>query len=713
MPYTQDNRLIAIDTPLGKDVFLLQGFTGREGISSLFSFRLDLASEKDSISFKDIIGQNVTIRTTLADSSARYFNGFVSRFAQSGSDARFTHYQMEVVPWLWFLTRIADCRIFQEETIPAIIQDVFKSRGFADYRLNLTATYDSREYCVQYRETDFNFVSRLMEQYGIFYFFEHENGKHTMVIADSDTVHEPCPGQATARYDLGTGDVQADDVITNWQMEQELRTGKYSLTDYNFETPSANLMAQNSTLVQVGGNTKFEIYDYPGEYLNLSQGEALTKLRMGGEEADHLVVSGSGTCRAFTSGYKFTLEDHYRKDMNDAYVLTEIQHVASVGGSYSFGDAGTGEHYSNHFNCIPANVQFRPPRKTPEPFVQGPQTALVVGKTGEEIWVDKYGRIKVQFYWDRLGKKDDKSSCWIRVSQPWAGSGWGAMWIPRIGQEVIVDFLEGDPDRPLITGRVYNAEQVVPYSLPDNQTRSTFMSRSSKGGTASNYNEVRFEDKKDSEQIFINAEKDMDLRVEKESREFVGANRHLIVKANQQELVEGDKHGHVKGKHFEKIEGDMSLQVNGKQMQKIGGDQSIELDSDQKEKVVGNISLQVGKNQTTKVGGNVSLQVGQSRNEKIGQTHAMEAVQTIHLKAGMTVIIEAGMQLSLKGPGGFVDIGPAGVTIQGTMVLINSGGAAGNGPGASPDSPQDPDAPTDPKDPDTADDGSKGGKLNQ
>jgi type VI secretion system secreted protein VgrG len=713
MSFTQENRLIAVATPLGDDILLLQGLTGNEGMSRLFRFDLDVLSEKNSISFKDIVGQNVTIRITLGDNTPRYFNGFVSRFAQSGSDVRFTHYQMEVVPWLWFLTRIADCRIFQGKTIPDIIKAVFDSRGFQDYKFSLTSTYDPREYCVQYRETDFNFVSRLMEQYGIFYFFEHENGKHTLVLADSESVHQPCPHQSKAGYNLVVGGLDADDVITGWQMEQELRTGKYSLTDYNFETPSANLMANEPTVVSVGGNSAYEIYDYPGEYPNKSQGKTLAAVRMQEEEASHLVVSGSSVCRAFTTGYKFTLEDHYREDMNAPYVLTEIQHVASVEGSYTTGDQTAGEHYSNHFNCIPATVPFRPPRRTPEPFVQGPQTALVVGKSGEEIWVDKYGRIKVQFYWDRLGKKDEKSSCWIRVSQPWAGAGWGAMWIPRMGQEVIVDFLEGDPDRPLITGRVYNAEQIVPYSLPDNQTRSTFLSRSSKGGGASNFNEMRFEDKKGSEQIFMNAEKEMDLRVEKESREFVGANRHLVVKANQQELVEGDKHGHVKGTHFEKIEGDMSLQINGKQMQKIGGDQSIELDSDQKEKVVGNVSLQVGKDTMTQVGGNVSLQVGQSRNEKIGQTHAMEAVQTIHLKAGMTVIIEAGMQLSLKGPGGFVDIGPAGVTIQGTMVLINSGGAAGSGPGASPKSPANPDAPKDPKDPDVADDGSKGGKLNQ
>ncbi len=570
MHYAQDNRLIGIDTSLGKDVLLLQGFTGREGISRLFSFHLDLASEKDSISFKDIIGQSVTIRVNLADNSHRYFNGFVSRFAQSGSDVRFTNYQMEVVPWLWFLTRIADCRIFQEKTIPNIIEEVFKSRGFKDYKLSLTASYDQREYCVQYRETDFNFVSRLMEQYGIFYFFEHENGKHTLVLADSESVHQPCPKQATAHYNLNAGSRDVEDVVTGWQMEQELRTGKYSLTDYNFETPSANLFANEPTVVTVGGNSKFEIYDYPGEYLNRSQGKTLAGVRMQEEEASHLVVSGSSGCRAFTSGYKFTLEDHYRKDMNDSYVLTEVQHVASVGSSYSFAGQSGDEHYSNHFTCIQANVPFRPPRITPKPFVQGPQTALVVGKSGEEIWVDKYGRVKVQFYWDRQGKKDDKSSCWIRVSQPWAGKNWGAMWIPRMGQEVIVDFLEGDPDRPLITGRVYNAEEVVPYTLPDHQTVSTFQSRSSKGGGSANFNELRFEDKKGSEQIFINAEKDMDQRVENDSREYVKNDRHLIVHDEQHELVEADNHLHVKGNHNEAIEGNM-LAENQRRCQGAGG----------------------------------------------------------------------------------------------------------------------------------------------
>jgi len=673
MTYTQENRLISVETPLGKDVLLLQGFTGREGISRLFHFQADLLSTNNAISFANIVGERVTIKVRLADESERYFNGFVSRFAQSGSDVRFTHYQMEVVPWLWFLTRNADCRIFQNMTIPDIVQQVFKDRGFTDFKNSLTGSFETREYCVQYRETDFNFVSRLMEQYGIFYYFEHEEKKHTLVLANSPTAHQPCPHQSKARYDHVVGDWHDEDVVTSWQVEQELRTGKYTLTDYNFETPSTSLLSSDPTVFSVDGNTKYEIYDYPGIYLTKSQGDTITKIRMQEEETPHLVATGTSVCRVFTSGYKFNLLEHFRKDMNEEYVLTEIQHTATVRESYTLGDATTGEQYTNHFTCIPASVPYRPPRITPKPFVQGPQPALVVGKSGEEIWVDKYGRVVVQFYWDRVGKDNEKSSCWVRVSQPWAGKNWGAMWIPRIGQEVIVSFLEGDPDRPLITGRVYNAEQTVPYDLPDHQTVSTFKSRSSKGGGSDNFNEIRFEDKKGSEQIFINAEKDMDLRVENDSREFVGANRNLIVKTNQQEKVEGDKSLHVVGNHLEKIDADMSLQV--------GGDQS------------------------EKVGGGYSLQVGGSIDEKVGSKRATEAGQEIHLKAGMKVIIEAGVQVSLKGPGGFVDVGPAGVTIQGAMVLINSGGSAGSGSGASPKHPKDP------KDPDQADDGSKFTKM--
>jgi type VI secretion system secreted protein VgrG len=659
MPYSQQDRLIALTTPLGEDALLLAAFTGREAISRLFSFDLDLLSEKAPIDFTQIIGKNVTITVSLADKKPRYFNGVVSHFAQSGADPRFTRYRMRVVPWTWLLTRYADCKIFHNKTVQDVLEQVFKDRGVTDYQIKLNGNYSPMEYCVQYRETDFNFISRLMEQHGIFYFFQHENGSHTMVIADTPSAHEACPGQETVGYNLVSGGIDDTDVIHSWIFEQELRSGKYTLTDYNFKTPSANLLASEPSVIDVGGNSSFELFDYPGEYATRGDGTAFAKIRMQEEEASHVFANGASTCRAFTSGYKFTLKDHYQDSMNVSYVLTEIQHTASVADTYAMSSGSGAETYSNLFTCIPESVPFRPARHTPKPFVQGPQTAVVVGKSddsdgggsGEEIWVDKYGRVIVLFPWDRI----NKYSCWVRVSQDWAGQGWGAITIPRVGQEVLVSFLEGDPDRPIITGRVYNEDQKVPYELPANQTRSTFKTRSSKGGSADNYNELRFEDKTGNEQIFLRAEKDFDNRIKNDIREWAGNNRSLIVTQDQMEKAGGDLHSQVTG------------------------------------------------NVNQKVGQNLSLQVGQNLYEKSGMNFAHEAGQVIHLKAGMTLVLEAGVELTLKVGGNFIDINPAGVTIVGTMVMINSGGAAGSGCGSSP---------TSPKDPDEADDGSKGTKMN-
>jgi len=655
MPYTQEQRLMSIKSPLGKDALLLHSFSGHEGMSQLFHFSADFLSENHSISFKDIVGKQVTLQIHHAGDDQRHWNGFVSRFACVGGDNRFSYYRAEIVPWAWFLTRTADCQIFQQKTIPEIIKKVFQDHGFQDFQDRTQGSYPQREYVVQYRETAFNFVSRLMEEYGIFYFFEHDQNSHKLIFADKPQVHKNCPVQHKVRFNYTPGGlVPHEDIVDNWAAEQELRPGKYALTDYNFQTPNTSLMANVQTVAEIGGNTKYEIYDYPGIHAKKSEGDTTTKVRMEEEEALHHLITGSGNCRSFASGYKFHLDEHSRSDMNGDFLLTEVNHAASVGDSYSGSGAVSQETYTNHFTCIPFAVPYRPQRLTPKPIVQGPQTAVVVGPAGEEIYPDKYGRVKVQFFWDRLGKKDENSSCWVRVSQPWAGKNWGAINIPRIGQEVIVEFLEGDPDRPIITGRVYNDDQMPPYTLPDNMTRTTFLSRSTKGGGSANFNELRFEDKKGSEQIFLNAEKDMDHRVEKDSREFVGQDRSLIVKGDQKEKVEGDKHG------------------------------------------------QYAKNLNEKVGQNMSLQVGQNLQEKSGQNFAHDAGMEIHLKAGMNVVIEAGLELTIKASGGFINIGPAGVAISGTLVLINSGGAAGSGSGSSP---------TSPKDPDQADDGSKGGKM--
>lgn len=619
---------------------LLQSFSGTEGISRLFEFQLNLLSENRQITFDDLVAKQVTIRIRLADDTERYINGYVSRFGQSGSDSRFAHYHMEVVPWLWFLTRSTDCRIFQNLSVTDVIKKVFDDAGFQDYKFSTMGSYDPLEYCVQYRESAFHFVSRLMEQFGIFYFFEHEDGKHTLVLADSASAHSSCPGQESTTYQQSNTGMADLDVVTGWQFGQEMRTGKYHLGDYNFETPETDLTVDEPTVVS-GTTQGMESYDYPGLYSSKSAGQPAAKLRMEMEEAQHKLVRGSGICRAFTSGYKFDLQEHYRGDMNGSYVLTEVTHQASVGDSYTYEGSQEGDSYSNEFTCIPAAVPYRAPRNTPKPFVQGPQVAVVTGPSGEEIYTDEYGRVKVQFFWDRVGQKDENTSCWARVSQPWAGESWGAMWIPRIGQEVLIDFLEGDPDRPIIIGRVYNATQTVPYTLPDHQTVSTFKSNSSKGGDG--YNELRFEDKKGSEQLYLHAEYDMDVRVKNDSREYVENDRSLIIKNDQKEKISGNQH----------------IQVEGNRMEKVGE--------------------------------SMSLKIGQDLNEKTGNKFAHEAGMEIHLKGGMQVTIEAGTQLTLKVGGNFVDIGPAGVTIEGTMVMINSGGAAGSGSGSSPQDPEDPD----------------------
>jgi type VI secretion system secreted protein VgrG len=673
--YTQEHRLLAIDTPLGKDVLLLQELTGQEGISRLFSYTLDLlAFENDSIVFKNIVGQKVTITIQRPDGTPRYINGYVSRFAQGRTDDRtFTHYRAEVVPWLWFLTHAADCRIFQNLAAPDIITQVLNLFDVKDFRNSIKGSYPKLEYCVQYRETAFNFVSRLMEEYGIFYYFDHTTqGKHTMVLTDQSSALPECPGSPLS-YDAAVKGIDDLEAIDEWNVHQEMRTGKYTVTDYNFTTPSTSLLANEPTVVDLGASQPLELFDYPGIHTTKDEGDTVAKTRMQEEEASHMVVDGEGNYRGMMSGYSFTLENHYRSDQNAAYVITGVQHFASEGQTYTSVGTQGGETYSNRFSCLLSSITYRPPRITPKPFVQGPQTALVVGKSGEEIWVDKYGRVIVQFYWDRQGQKNENSSCWIRTSQPWAGANWGSIWIPRIGQEVVVSFLEGDPDRPLITGRVYNAEQMPPYTLPDYQTRSTFMSRSSKGGGSSNYNELRFEDKMGSEQIFMNAEMDMDLRVEKDLREFIGANKSLIVTTDQMEQVQGDKHLTVQGNHNEAITGNMSLSVTG----------------DQKESVTGNVSL--------------SVTGGQADSVTMGY---LLSAMSIHLSAKTGIVIECPMGITLSSGANSIDLGPSGVYVTGTpFAYINSGN--------SPASTSDPSSgsPDSPKTPDTADDGSKGTKL--
>ena len=648
MAIEQAHRRIAISTPLGKDVLFLRGFSGSEAISQLFHFDLDLLSENDSIKFQDVVGKNVTLRIYDAAGGERYWNGFISRFSQGAQDRRLTAYRAQMVPWLWFLTRTADCRIFQNQKAPDIIQKIFKDLGFSDFKLRLYGDFVTRDYCVQYRETDFNFVSRLMEEEGICYYFDHKDGKHTLILANDASAHEPCPNQNTARYDFRGGSVVYEDVVTEWQYQEEFRTGKWAQTDYNFETPSTSLA------VAVSGKTPYEIYEYTGEYRVRPVGERLAKIRLQEQTTPTIVFQGAGGCRYFSPGYQFTLQDHYRSDLNQAYLLTAVRQMVSQGGSYQVGAGGEEPTYRNSFECIPFSTPFRPQRVTPEPFVQGCQTAVVVGPAGEEIYTDKYGRVKVQFHWDREGKKNENSSCWIRVSHPWAGQGWGVISIPRIGQEVIVDFLEGDPDQPIITGRVYNAEQMPPFGMPAGALVSGVKSNSTKGGGG--YNEISLNDTKGTELINIHAQFDQQKKVEHDERvnvgndrteevkhdetikigndksELVMRDRTLDVVRDKTETVRHNKSVHVMGSHGEGIDGRMTISVamalteivGLNYSETVGAAMELTVGGVFAESVGFNKAQTIGKDKSETIGKNKTVEIGKDLTEKIGQNHELE-----------------------------------------------------------------------------------------
>jgi type VI secretion system secreted protein VgrG len=640
MPLTQSHRPISVNTVLGEDVLLLRAMTGTERLGAPFEYELSLLSERIGIKADQLLGTPATAALQLPDGGRRFFNGYVSRFSHIGFSGSFTQYRATLAPWLWFLSRTADCRTYQDKKVPDIVKEIFREHGFTDFDDRLSGSYRNRTYCVQYRETDLNFVCRLLEDEGIYFFFEHEDGKHTLVLADGYSAHSPAPGCETVPYFPQSASSLNDvDHIGDWTLDTEVRPGAFAHSSYDFTAPRKNLLARRSA---PKGHTlaNLEIFDFQGDYTETADGEGYARVRLEETQANHEVARAEGNARGLACGALFTLSDHPRADQNRQYLIVSASCTLQTDEFESTASLGAGPVYRCTLSAIDAKIPYRPPRLTAKPIVQGPQTAVVVGKSGEEIWTDKYGRVKIQFHWDRYGKSDETSSCWVRVGQVWAGKGWGGIMIPRIGQEVIVDFLEGDPDQPIITGRVYNEDCMPPYTLPDEGTKSALKTCSSKGGGG--FNEIRFEDKKGSEQVFIHAEKDQDVRIKNDTFEWVGNEQHLIVKSDQLEEVGGDKHLTVKGDRNEKVSGTVSLTAD------------------------------------------MDLQ------QKVGMKHGLDAGMEIHLKAGMNVIIEAGMSITLKAGGGFVVVGPAGVTISGTPVLINSGGSAGSGSGCSPDAPKAP-----------------------
>lgn len=690
-----------MDTPLGPDKLGLRSFSFQEHLGRLFQIDAELSSDDAAIDFTKVVGHNATIRLQTVN-DVRYFNGYVSRFVQVASSGNYAHYRATLVPWLWMLTRTAESKIWvavedasKGKAAPDIIEDVFKLYGFSDYKLDgLSRKYPKREFCVQYRETAFNFVSRLMEQEGIYYYFTHENGKHTLILADSISAHKPQTGYEELPF-FEVGPDSADrEAISEWAVETEVQPIAYAVNDFDF-TKSKTALGSASNVTRQHGSAVYEVYDYPGDYAESGDGDQIAATRLDELQAQYEIIRGLAGSRGLAAGYTFKLTGHPRSDQNRECLLTAISLHADGGEFGAQASDVRSKFFSCNFTAIDKSQQFRPKRLTAKPLVQGPQTAFVVGKSGEEIDTDKFGRVKLLFHWDRYSKADENSSCWVRVAQTWAGKKWGSIHIPRIGQEVIVEFIEGDPDRPIITGRVYNDSSSVPYALPDDKTKSTLKSNSSKGGGG--FNEIRFEDKKGSEEVYFHAEKDEKTVVKNDVNEWIGNIRNLYVKKDQLEMVEGDKHNTVKGNRHSKIEGDCNEGVKGNHLAKVEGDQDLTVKGEQKIGVTGDSSFKTDGNLNQEAGKKISIKAGTDLHGKSGQNYAMEAGMNVHIKGGMKVVIEAGMQLSIKAGSCFVDLGPSGVSISGPMVMINSGGAAGSGDGSSPTAPTAPDAPDAPK----------------
>ncbi|MDA8138490.1 MAG: type VI secretion system tip protein TssI/VgrG [Desulfobacteraceae bacterium] len=676
---------------VGKTELLVVEFNLEERISAPFCAELQLASE-DEISFDKMVGQ-IGLLTMESGDHDRYLHGVICRFVQNGINGRFFLYSAQVVPQFQLLSLEQDCRIFQQKKVPDIVKAILEESGLtADlFAFRLQGSYAQRDYCVQYRESDLNFISRLLEEEGIFYFFEHSKDKHLLVFGDGTVNYQPIGGQAKVAFNPGGGLVAEEEAVLSFHLAHQIRTGKYTLRDFNFEKPSLDLTADSSDKE----NKKRECYDYPGEYDATPEGQRLAQVRLQQSILFKERAEGRSVVPRLAPGFTFTLSGHDLTRFNQEYLLTDIVHAGAQPQVLGEKAGSAGTRYENSFVAIPATVTMRPEVKTPKPIMEGVQTAIVTGPKGEEIYTDKHGRVKVQFHWDRLGLKDDKSSCWIRVSQLWAGAGWGAMFIPRIGQEVIVDFIEGDPDRPIITGRVYHGGNMPPYGLPGEKTKSTIKSNSSTGGGGSN--EIRFEDKKGGEEIYIHGQKDWTIAINDNKNQTIGANETLSVGSNRTKSVGGDQSESignnktiiVGANHTETIGANESITIGGSKSEavaaasmenigavkalNVGGAYQVSVGGHMNETVAAAKTEQIGAAHSLVIGGVMTIAVGGSVAESIGGSHTCAVGGTFNLKA-QAVHITAESEIVLKAGGAKITLKGSDVTISGTNISAKASG---------------------------------------
>ena len=659
---TDETQYLQVTTPLDGETrkFVVARLEGEESLSGLFHYRLALKSWDGNVDFSSLLGQTMTVSILQYNGTKRYINGICYRFIQAGKGTRLYHYFAELRPWTWQLTLTANCMIFQQQTVNEIVAAVFDQFGFSDFKDLTNGSYTRRDYCVQYEETAYNFVARLLEEEGIFWFFEHDESTHTLVLADDGGAHQDCPGESLMRWQLQEWEIR-DDIIHRLSYAEQLTPNEFASDDFNFEIPDTDLLV-NAQGPETGN---FRVYEYPGRFAETGQGENFANRRMEIHELEQKLLRGEGLARSFIAGYRFTLSQHEREDLNRGFVLKQVAITA------------TPDRYLNQFEAFPDDVPFRPPRVAKKPRIYGTQTAIVTGKSGEEIWPDAYGRVKVQFHWDQEGKLDENSSCWVRVAQVWAGKNWGTFFVPRIGMEVVVSHLDGDPDRPLIIGTVYNANQTVPYAQPDNKTRSTLKTNSSKGGDG--FNELRFEDKAGEEEIYMHAQKDMNITVENDrtteilndETTTITKNRTVTIKEENESLTveKGDR-------TVEISQGDESLTV-GK------GNRTIKVSTGNEDHTVqGNFSLTVNGDLTIDVKGKVTIKSGMDMlldsgmklTNKSGMDMTNDAGMNMNNKSGMNFTNEAGINLDNKASAMMTHKASAMGTVDGGGMLTVKGG---------------------------------------
>ncbi len=624
------------------------GFEASENLSQPYSIEVNLAAPPQvSVDEKGLLGKDALLTMQFGDGTSRFFQGIVSRVARwdAGKGPERQRYRITVVPRLWTLRHIRRSRIFQEMTVPDIVQKVL-NEGRVEHQLSLQGSYRKREYCVQYRESDLDFVSRLLEEEGIFYHFEHTEAGHKMVLNDASVTCSAMSGEASLVFRDPSRLVAGSESVHALAARTEVQPGAVVLRDFNFVQPGLDLTTDSKA---EGGEHALEIYDYPARYEEPGVGKALAKIRMEELRARVEVMTGSSNCRRLLTGHTFKLAEHPVGGFNRKYLLLSVRHVGKqpevLTVEQTMSDSKEG--YRNEFLCMPAQVPYRPPRNTPRPTIAGAQTAIVVGPAGEEIHTDEHGRIKVQFHWDREGQNNDRSSCWIRVSQAWAGQGWGALYLPRIGHEVVVEFLEGDPDRPIVTGSVYNGENPTPIVLPDHKTQSTLRSSSSLGSNG--FNELRFEDAAGRELVFMHAQKDLNIVVENDKTQQVGGNETLLVKKDRSRTIEGNQALEVKKNDDSVIGGNQTLEVvkdrsttvMGNHTESVTGDQSISVSSNQTVMVAMASAETVGLGKMLNVGGAYAITVGAALNQLVGGIMAEQVggskTETVGAKKSETV----------------------------------------------------------------------------